>query len=281
LGESLKRDPRGIHAKQAAEALALAAKFSLHDGLKHGYTKKVGANLPLWRQAGEHGYLTLGFLAAAETLPDLPMKIDPALPAKTLMQVTVEALNALVASVNEDGYWTKYPDQDAMAVAALAEAALIFPNHPDAGNWKRTAIRAADGWISAKQDPSERLSPCSHFGRRDGTKMTYYIGDQPEVHINLYISGLWLHALSKMYHLTGSDRYKTRAEGMITYLCGDNPFHARLLNEMGAVFNIIRDTDDERSRLGWDCYPESTAFVQIGLLHWLDALQFNLSKPKS
>jgi hypothetical protein len=31
-------------------------------------------------------------------------------------------------------------------------------------------------------------------------------------------------------------------------------------------------TDDESSRIRWDCYPESTAFVQIGLLHWLDAI---------
>ena len=106
--------------------------------------------------------------------------------------------------------------------------------------------------------------------------MTYHVGGKPEVHVNLYISGLWLHALAKTYQLTGGTHYRRRAEGMLAYLCGNNPFHVRLLNEIGGVPNIIRDTGDEKSRLGWDCYPESTAFVQIGLLHWLDTIH---SKP--
>lgn len=272
LGESMKLDPSGPHAKAAAEALALASRFCLHDGLEKKYTKTV-AGLPFWRQAGEHGYLTLGLLAAASVTPDLPVRLDPGSPAKPLSEVTTRALDALVAALNPDGHWTKYPDQDAMGLAALAEGALTFPEHPNAASWKNAAIRVADGWLAAKHDPSERATACDHFGRREGTRMTYHIGGKPEVHINLYITGLWLHALAKTYQLTGGAHYRRRAEGMLAYLCGDNPFHSRLLNEIGGVFNIIRDTDDEKSRLNWDCYPESTAFVQIGLLHWLDAIQ--------
>ena len=276
LGESLKHDPSGPNAKAAAESLALALRFCLHDGLEKKYTKQVGEGLPFWRQAGEHGYLTLGMLAAASVMPDLPVQLDPGSPPKRLSEVTVRALDALVASLNPDGHWTKYPDQDAMGLAALAEGALVFPKHTGAGAWRGAAARVADGWLAAKHDPSELATHCDHFGRREGSKMTYYVGDKPEVHINLYISGLWLHTLAKTYQLTGETRYRARAEGMLTYLCGDNPFNARLLNEIGGVPNIIRDTGDENSRLTWDCYPESTAFVQIGLLHWLDAIQ---SKP--
>ncbi len=276
LGEALKRDPSGPHAKAAEEALALVIRYCLHDGLERDYTKSVGERMPFWRQAGEHGYLTLGMIAAAEVKPDLPVVIDPAAPARPLSEVTAQSLNTLVEALNSEGHWTKYPDQDAMGLAALSEGALLFPKHRDAASWKKAAIRVADGWISAKTDASEKTSGGANFGRREGDRMTYHVGDKPEVHINLYISGLWLHALAKTYQLTGNTDYRRRAEGILAYLCGDNPFHVRLLNEMGAVQNIIRDTGDENSRLNWDCYPESTAFVQIGLLHWLDAIQ---SKP--
>jgi hypothetical protein len=163
-----------------------------------------------------------------------------------------------------------------MGLAALAEGALAFPRHANAASWRAAAVRVADGWLAAKHDPSERASPCDHFGRREGSRMTYHVGGKPEVHLNLYITGLWLHALAKIYLLTGEPHYRDRVQGMLSYLCGDNPFHARLLNEIGGVPNVILDTDDEYSRMSWDCYPESTAFVQIGLLHWLDAIH---SKP--
>ncbi|RYD31318.1 MAG: hypothetical protein EOP87_14965 [Verrucomicrobiaceae bacterium] len=272
LGEAVRHDPSGAQAGVAAEALALTLRFCLHDGLAGKYTKKVGNGLPFWRQAGEHGYLTLGMVAAATVKPDLPVILDPAEPPVPLSAVTARALDALVAALNADGHWTKYPDQDAMGLAALAEGALAFPDHPHASAWKDAAVRVAAGWLAAKHDPSERGSPCDHFGRREGSRMTYHIGGKPEVHINLYITGLWIHALAKTYLLTDGQPYRERIEGMLAYLCGDNPFHVRLLNEMGGVPNIIRDTDDANSRMNWDCYPESTAFVQIGLLHWLDAI---------
>ncbi|WAC18556.1 hypothetical protein OVA24_15080 [Luteolibacter sp. SL250] len=272
LGEAVRHDPSGPDAAVAAEALALTLRFCLHDGLAKNYTKRVGDGLPFWRQAGEHGYLTLGMVAAASVKPDLPVVLQIGAPPVPLKDVTARALDALVAALNKDGHWTKYPDQDAMGLAALAEGALAFPDHPHAAAWKGAVVRVADGWLAAKHDPSERKSPCHHFGRREGSRMTYYIGDKEEVHINLYISGLWIHALAKTWHLTGGAQYRARLEGMLSYLCGDNPFHVRLLNEMGGVPNIIRDTDDSNSRMSWDCYPESTAFVQIGLLHWLDAI---------
>ena len=276
LGESIKLDPSGPHAKAAAGALALGLRFCLHDGLEMNYTRKVGAGLPFWRQAGEHGYLTLGMLAAASAMPDLSIQLDSGSPAERLSEVAARALDALVAALNSDGHWTKYPDQDAMGLAALAEGALSFPKHPNAESWKSAAVRVADGWLAAKHDLSEVTAAFDHFGRREGSQMTYHVGGKPEVHVNLYISGLWLHALAKTYQLTGGTHYRRRAEGILAYLCGNNPFHVRLLNEIGGVPNIIRDTGDEKSRLGWDCYPESTAFVQIGLLHWLDTIH---SKP--
>ncbi len=272
LGESLKADPSGKRAGELREAIELTLRFCLHDGLKDRYTKTIGGKFPLWMQAGEHGYLTLGMLAALSADPSMTMEIDRSQPERSLRDITAEALNALAFAVNADGYWTKYPDQDAMGLAALAEGAALLSDHPNAGLWKRIVIRAADGWVGAQVDPGERMKGFPNFGRRDGDKMTFQTGKDAEGHINLYITGLWLHALAKTYALTGDERYRVRVEAMIGYLCGDNSFHARLLNELGAVFNIVRDTGDENSRLGWDCYPESTAFVQIGLLHWLDAI---------
>lgn len=275
LGESLKHDPKGPDADRAAEALALVIRYCLHDGIAKKYTRLVNG-LPLWKQAGEHGYLTLGMLAAAEVMPDLPITLDPERGPVALKDVAALALNSLVAALNADGHWTKYPDQDAMGLAALAQGAFLFRGHRDAEGWKAAAERVATGWLEAKHDPAERSSPCPHFGRRDGSRMTYHIGGKPEVHINLYITGLWIHALSNTYELTGDAECRKRVEAMLAYLFGDNPFRARLLNEIGGVHNIVRDTDGPDSRIQWDCYPESTAFVQIGLLHWLDALS---SKP--
>jgi len=276
LGESLRINPNGPRAAAIREAIPLTVKFCLHDGIRRKYTRISPAGLPFWKQAGEHGYLTLGMLAACAVAPDIQVTLDPAEGPRPLKDVTADALDAIVQMANPDGYWTKYPDQDAMALAALSEGVLVMPGHPHAAQWRAAAVKAADGWMAAKQDPSERVSPCPHFGRRTGTVMSYYVGGKPEVHINLYISGLWLNALAKTYQLTGDTRYRDRALGMISYVCGDNPFHARLLNETGGVYNIIRDTDGPDSRMGWDAYPESTAFFQIGLLNFFTALD---SKP--
>lgn len=271
MGESLKANSDGPLATRTLDAIKRTLKFCLHDGISPKYTRMTPGGLPFWKQAGEHGYLTLGMLAACSVAPNEKVLLDPTKPARPLKDITAEALDALTQMVNVDHHWTKYPDQDAMGLAALAQGALTLPDHPHAHQWKAAAIKAADGWISAKQDPSERAAPCPHFGRRTGTNMTYYIGGKKEVHVNLYISGLWLHALATTYQLTGDTRYRDRSLAMISYLCGDNPFHARLLNETGGVYNIIRDTDGPDSSMGWDAYPESTAFFQIGLLHFFAA----------
>lgn len=272
LGEALGSAPTGPLAEDIKKAIPRTLKFCLHDGIQRKYTRITPAGLPFWKQAGEHGFLSLGMLAACAAAPELPVTLAPEKPARPLRDVTADALDALVQMVNADGHWTKYPDQDAMGLAALSEGAMLLGDHPHAPQWKAAAIRAASGWLAAKQDPAERATPSPHFGRRTGSVMTYYIADKPEVHINLYISGLWLHALAKTYQLTGDEKYKERALSMISYVCGDNPFHARLLNEIGGVYNIIRDKEGPDSRMGWDVYPESTAFFQIGLLHFFSSL---------
>lgn len=61
---------------------------------------------------------------------------------------------------------------------------------------------------------------------------------------------------------------------MVGYLCGDNPWGVRLLNEMGGVYNWVEDrnSDGIEDYLKQDMYPESTAFTLIGLFHLLKAL---------
>ena len=91
--------------------------------------------------------------------------------------------------------------------------------------------------------------------------------------MSLYMNGHWLHALAAMHALTGEARYKERGDRLLGYFCGDNPLRIRLINEIGAVCNNVADSDGDGQddRIFWTGYPESTAFVQIGLLHWLDA----------
>jgi hypothetical protein len=90
--------------------------------------------------------------------------------------------------------------------------------------------------------------------------------------VSLYMNGHWLHALAAMHALTGEARYKERGERLLSYLCGDNALRIRLINELGAVCNNVADSDGDGQddQIFWNGYPESTAFVQIGLLHWLD-----------
>ena len=102
--------------------------------------------------------------------------------------------------------------------------------------------------------------------------MTCVMAKKQLPQVSLYMNGHWLHALASMHALTGEARYKERGERLLGYLCGDNPMRIRLINELGAVCNNVADSDGDGQddQIFWNGYPESTAFVQIGLLHWLD-----------
>lgn len=275
LGEALKADPQSQQAKQLCNALALALRFCLHDGLAHGYTFKTKSGLPIWnRTAGEHAYLILGMIAACAAVPELPIQLESNKPDAILKDVTVDALDALAESASSDGNWTIYANATAMNIAALAEGARTFPAHPHAATWKAAAMKAADLWLSLKPISAERSRPTPMFGHMiqgDGT--TFILGKDELPHIALYVGGHWIHALAVLYSVTHERRYSDRAHAILAYYCGDNPLRIRLLNELGAVNNRV--TDSTRSgvedHIAWDAYPESTAFVQIGLLHLLRA----------
>ena len=101
--------------------------------------------------------------------------------------------------------------------------------------------------------------------------MTFILSEGEKPHVSLYIGGHWLHALAVLHTVSGEKRYLDRATAILDYYCGDNSLRVRLLNELGAVNNRITDADSDgiEDQIGWDGYPESTAFVQIGLLKLL------------
>jgi hypothetical protein len=159
-----------------------------------------------------------------------------------------------------------------MNIAALAEGARTFPAHQDAERWKAAAMKAADYWLALKPPPFERRAPTPMFGQsaKDGY-MTFVLGKEEHAHVSLYIGGHWIHALAVLHALTNEARYSDRANAILAYYCGANPLHVRLLSEIGAVNNRVTDFNNDgiEDQIGWDGYPESTAFVQIGLLHLL------------
>jgi hypothetical protein len=93
-------------------------------------------------------------------------------------------------------------------------------------------------------------------------------------YIFFYQSGHWIQALSRLYALTGEPRYRRRAEAMVSYFCGDNPWGLRLINEIGGVYNWVEDRDGDgvEDNLKQDMYPESTDFCQIGIMHLMRAI---------
>jgi len=270
LGESIKAEPHGMLASRTREALSAAARYCLHDAIPHGYARELRPGQALWRDPGEHGYLLLGLLAACEVDPELPINMGSETP-QPLKRVCADALDTFLLARNATGTWTRYPNQDAIAMTALTNGAEILRNHPHREHWLTAATVAADDWLQAKADVAERSLPTPHFGFRKGEGMTHFMGSDHRVRVTLYVAGHWIHALAKLHQLTGQERYLSRATDLLASLCGDNPFHARLLNELGAVHNFIRDTDGNgiEDALRWDAYPESSAFVQIGLLHLL------------
>ncbi len=272
LGESLKADPQGAMAGKVCDALELALRFCLSDGLEHGYTLRTKSGLPIWnRTAGEHAYLLLGMLAACEAKPDLPIRLAKDQPARPLRQVTLDALNALAESAGANGQWTRYANSSAMNIAALAEGARVLSDDINASTWKSAAMKAADAWLALKALPESR-NPTPMFGHMiEGDHMTFILGKGEKPHVSLYIGGHWLHALAMLHKVSGEKRYIDRATAILGYYCGDNPVRVRLLNELGAVNNSVNDADGDgiEDTIHWNGYPESTAFVQIGLLHLL------------
>lgn len=271
LGESLRAEPTGPLADRIRAALPRSLHFAFRDGPARGYTHPSPSGLPIWRDPGEHGYLLLGMLAAARVSPDLPVPSLQNPSSLPLAQACAQALDALVDQPRADGGWTPYPDQDAMAIAALADGSLAFPLHPSAPRWRASAQAAADAWLALPTPTAERPLPTPHFGFRQGRHMTHFMGSDHRLRFTFYVSGHWLHALAKLHKAAPAPRYRDRCLALLSYLCGANPFHARLLNELGAVPNFVLDTDGDglEDRLTHDLYPESSAFVQIGLLHFL------------
>lgn len=272
LGESLKADLRGPMSGKVCDALELALRFCLNDGLEHGYTLRTKSGLPIWnRTAGEHAYLLLGMLSACEVTPDLPIQLTKVQSPRPLRQITVDALNALAEFADSDGQWTRYANATAMNIAALAEGARVLSGDLNASAWKLAAMKAADAWLLLNPLP-DRPDPTPMFGHiKDGDRMAFILNEGEKPHVALYIGGHWLHALAVLHTVSGEKRYLDRATAILDYYCGDNSLRVRLLNELGAVNNRITDADSDgiEDQIGWDGYPESMAFVQIGLLKLL------------
>jgi len=274
LGESLKADPNGPLNQQFREAIALTLRFCLHDGLHLNYTERTKSGHLLWSRPGEQGYMLLGMLAAAEVAPDLSVSLAGGEPARPLRELCSDALSALTEIIQADGTWSKYPNQDAVNITALAEGARGFAAHPDAVKWKSVAMRAADVWLALGPVPGESNVHTPLFGPRQANGMTYYVGSERHPYREFYANGLWLQSLSSLFAVTPEMRYADRAGAIVGYFCGNNPLHVRIFSEIGSVNNRATDKDADgiEDTLSWNAYPESTAFFQIGLLDFMRAV---------
>jgi hypothetical protein len=275
LGEALRAEPQGPLAPRLKEAIALALQFCLHDGKAGGYVKQTRQGNIYWRDAGEHAYLLLGMLAACEIAPDLPVALGRTNPPSALQMLCVQSLDALADLEKPEHQWAIYPNVDSMAIAALAEGARLLPTERSATRWRAVSTRVADAWMSAHVDPQERVAPTPQFGLRAAPdRMTYVWRQGGGLQFFHYQDGHWIHALADLYALTRDRRYRERAEALISYLCGNNPWQVRLFNELGGVYNWTDDTDGDgiEDLLKQDMYPESTAFCQIGILRLLRSL---------
>ena len=279
LGESVKYDPENPFNEKIYEAFSMGLQFCLNDGFYGGYTKKTLNGNVYWKDDGEHAYLVIGMCAMANVKPNMYAFTDNYGKKYNLTEASVMSLNAIKDNMKPDGSWAMYPNTDSMAVAALADGYLTFPNHPDAKKWLQTAQKSADSWLDLKIIENEYKGEIINFGLRlESDGMTYNWGrvasDWTSLnYIFYYQTGHWIHALSRLYKATGNEKYKKRCEKMIGYLLGNNPLGTRILNETGGVYNWSEDRDKDgfEEFYAQNMYPESTAFSQIGIMHFFDA----------
>ena len=274
LGESLKASPKSALSAELREAIALAAKFCLRDALPLKYAYRTPSGKIIWsRTDGEHAYLLMGLLAAYQADPKMRLNLGDT-ETVGLRDLCAEALDGLAEIAGADGTWSRYGNANAVNIIALADGARLLQDHSRSAVWRSAAVRAADVWLALKFRPEENREGTPLFSSRatPGGDMTCVMAKKEVPQVELYMNGHWLHALAAMHALTGEARYKERGGRLLSYLCGDNPLRIRLINELGAVCNNVADSDGDGQddQIFWNGYPESTAFVQIGLLHWLD-----------
>ena len=280
VGEGLKRYHHGQLGERLKNAMSVGLRFCLYDALDYGYAHKTPSGLAYWYDPGESGYLLLGMISACEVCPDTVIQPGPGRPEVTLRDLTVLVLDAMVELMQSHGQWQEYADKDSMVIAALADGARMLAGHPHMANWQKAATVALDGWLEAQVDAREcPYPPVNLPHRRTAPHRATFLWngtdhDPGRKFIFLYSSGHWIHALAKMYDLTRNCRYRQRAEAIVGYLCGANPWNVRLLNETGGVYNWVEDTDRDgfEDWLKQDMYPESTAFCQIGINHLIRAI---------
>ena len=274
LGETLKASPNSVSVAELREAIALTAKFCLRDSLPLKYAYRTPAGKVIWnRTDGEHAYLLMGLLAAYQADPGMKIEVGVGESA-ALRDLCADAIDGLAEIVGADGTWSRYGNANAVNIIALADGARLLKDHARAADWRAAAVRAADVWLALRFRPEEKRegSPLFSSRAKPGGDMTCVMAKKQLPQVSLYMNGHWLHALGAMHALTGEVRYKERGERLLGYLCGDNALRIRLINELGAVCNNVADSDGDGQddQIFWNGYPESTAFVQIGLLHWLD-----------
>ncbi|MBP5274459.1 MAG: hypothetical protein ILO36_05950 [Abditibacteriota bacterium] len=279
LCESAVCDPGNPQREKVKEAIRMGLGFCLRDGFDGGYTKTDSEGHPYWRDAGEHAYLSLGLAVIAGIWGnETAFTAENGRPV-SFKEACKSCLDALCC-LQSEGRWSVYPNVDSMAVAALSEGCRAFAGDPCAERWKKCAVRGADYWLSLYVRRSEFGGEAVNFGLSlVPGEMTYRWGRadgawKAKGQFFYYQTGHWLQALASLYTVTGDIRYLDRCRKIAEYLLGNNPPGIRIFSETGGVYNWAEDTDGDGAEdtVYNNMYPESTAFCQIGLMYYFDAL---------